>query len=258
MKHSVSVIVPVWNMARYLSDAIASIPQAHEILIVATECDDNTVEVANELSVRRPEIRVLGNPSRGPAAGRNVGLRAASGDVIAFSDADDIWPPHKLSLQLERLDREPRTDVVGGLVTYFRELDCSTLAPAANSRAKTFFIPNVGSMVFRRTVFDRIGLFDETLMYGEDVDLFMRILEPDVPFVILNTPTLYHRRHGDSMMARDDPRKKSDLARVVAMSLARKRKSGLSLALRSFDRYLEEAPELKSSRYDARRTKSQL
>jgi GT2 family glycosyltransferase len=156
-------------------------------------------------------------------------------------------------LQLERLDREPRVDVVGGLVTYFRELDCSTLAPAASSRTKTFFIPNVGSMVFRRTVFDRIGLFDETLMYGEDVDLFMRILEPDVPFAILNTPTLYHRRHGDSMMARDEPRKKSDLARVVAMSLARKRKSGLSLALRSFDRYLEEAPELKSGRYDARR-----
>jgi hypothetical protein len=68
----------------------------------------------------------------------------------------------------------------------------------------------------------------------------MRILEADVPFVILNTPTLYLRRHRDSMMARDDPRKKSDLVRVVAMSLARRRKSGLPFDLRSFDRYIEE------------------
>src|SRR5262249_27838043 len=108
---------------------------------------------------------------------------------------------------------------------------------------------NVTSMVFRRSVFDRIGLFDETLMYGEDLDLIMRILEAKVPFVILNTPTLYYRRHGDSMMTRDDPRKKSDLVRVVAMSLARRRKSGLTLNLPSFDSYIEEAPE--STRYDA-------
>ena len=50
---------------------------------------------------------------------------------------------------------------------------------------------------------------------AEDGDLFMRILEAEVPFVILNTPTLYYRRHGDSMMTRDDPRKKSDLVRVA-------------------------------------------
>jgi glycosyltransferase involved in cell wall biosynthesis len=242
MKHRVSVVIPVRNMAGYLPDAIVSIPRVHEILIVAAECDDNTLEVTNELAARRPEIRVLANPKKGPAAGRNVGLRVASGDVIAFIDADDVWPPHKLSLQLTRLNREPQADVVGGFVTYFHELDRSTLAPAASSRTETMFIHMLGSMVFRRSVFDRIGLFDETLMYGEDQDLFMRMIETDVPFVILETPTLYHRRHRDSMMARDDPRKKSDIARVVAMSLARRRKSGLSLALRSFDRYFEKVP----------------
>jgi glycosyltransferase involved in cell wall biosynthesis len=230
-------------MARFLFDAVASIPEVHEIIIVAAESDDDTVGVAHELAARRPEVRVLAGSKMGPATARNIGLREATGDVIAFNDADDIWPRGKLALQLERLDREPLADVVAGLVAYFGELDRDTLAPAVSSRVETTFIHNLGSMVLRRSVFDRVGLFDETLMYGEDGDLFMRILEAEVPFVILNTPTLYHRRHGDSMMTRDDPRRKTDLIRVVAMSLARRRKSGLSLALRSFDRYLEEAPE---------------
>jgi glycosyltransferase involved in cell wall biosynthesis len=246
MRYRVSVILPAWNMARFLFDAVASIPEVHEIIIVASESDDDTVGVAHELAARRPEVRVLACAKKGPATARNIGLREATGDVIAFNDADDIWPRGRLALQLERLDREPPADVVAGLLAYFEELDRATLAPAVSSRVETTFSHSVVTMVFRRSVFDRIGLFDETLMYAEDGDLFMRILEAEVPFVILNTPTLYYRRHGASMMTRDDPRKKSDLVRVVAMSLARRRKSGLSLDLGSFDRYLEEAPDLKS------------
>ena len=147
---------------------------------------------------------MLADPKKGPATARNIGLREATGDVIAFNDADDVWPRGKLALQLERLDREPPADVVAGLVAYFEELDRDTLAPAMSSRVETTFLHHVVSMVFRRSVFDRIGLFDETLMYGEDGDLFMRILEAEVPFVILNTPTLYYRRHGE---LHDDPRR---------------------------------------------------
>ena len=96
-------------------------------------------------------------------------------------------------------------------------------------------------MIFRRSVFDKIGLFEETLIYGEDADLFLRIVEADIPLAILNTPTLYYRRHGNSMMNRDLARQKSDLARVVALSLDRRRRLDLSLAPLSFDRYFETA-----------------
>ena len=90
MSHKVSVIVPVWNMARFLPDAIASIPKVHEIIIVAAEFDDGSFDAANELARRRPEIRVVAGSNQGPARERNIGLREASGDVIAFNDADDI------------------------------------------------------------------------------------------------------------------------------------------------------------------------
>jgi glycosyltransferase involved in cell wall biosynthesis len=231
--------MPVWNMAQFLPDAIASIPEVHEIIIVAAESDDNTFEVAHELAGKRPDIRVLTNPKRAPASARNIGLREASGDVIAFADADDVWPQCRLALLIKRLGCEPRADVVAGLVTYFTELDRDRLAPAEHSLLKTMFIPSVVTSVFRRSVFDRIGIFDESLLYGEDGDLLLRIIEAQVPFVILNTPTLYCRRHGDSMMTRNDPRKKSDMARVFALSLARRRKLGLALEPVSFDRYVE-------------------
>ncbi len=242
MSHSVSVIVPAWNMARFLPDAVTSVPPVHEILIVVGESDDNTLAVAEGLAAKRRDIHVSSVPNRGPAIARNVGLRQATGDVIAFNDADDIWPQGKLALQLARLDGEPRFDVVSGLVTSFAELDRSTLAPAEGSRVETQFAHNVGTTIFQRSVFDRIGLFDESLRYAEDWDLMLRIVEADVSFVILNTPTLYYRRHADSMMARDDPRKKSDLARAFALSLARRRKLGLTVAPVSFDRHFEAPP----------------
>ena len=240
MSHRVSVIVPVWNMARFLPDAIASIPDVHEIIIVAAESDDHTFEAAHQLAERRLGVRVLSNPKKVLASARNIGLRAASGDVIAFNDADDLWPQGRLALQLKRLDKEPRADVVAGLVTHFKELDRDRLAPAEHSRVETKIAPQIGAAIFRRSVFDRIGLFDESLVYADDWDLLLRIIEAQVPYVVLNMPTLYYRRHGDSMMTRNDPRKKSDVAKAFAMSLARRRKLGLSLAPVSFDRYLQE------------------
>lgn len=241
MMHRVSVITPVWNMARFLPDAIASVPDVHEILIVAAPSDDDTHDVARGLAARRPNIRVLDNPKRAPAYARNIGLQASSGDVIAFVDADDVWPQNRLAMLLARLDAEPHVDAVSGLMTFFTELDRERLVPADRSHLKTLFAPSVVTSIFRRSVFDRIGTFDESLLYGEDGDFLLRMIEAEVPFVILDTATLYCRRHGDSMMTRDDPRKKSDMARTFALSLARRRRLGLPSKPVSFDRYREAA-----------------
>ena len=204
MRRSVSVIVPVWNMARFLPDAVASIPNVHEIIIVAAPSEDDTVRVANELAEQRAEVRVVAGSDQGPASARNIGLRQATGDVIAFNDADDVWPRGKLDLQLARLDAEPAVDVVAGLVTYFDALDREALAPAVTSRIETVFFHQLGATVFRRSVFDRIGMFDETFFYAEDRDLFLRVLEKEVSFVVLKTPTIYYRRHPE---LDDDPRR---------------------------------------------------
>jgi glycosyltransferase involved in cell wall biosynthesis len=239
-RHLVSVIVPAWNMARFLPDTIASIPQVHEIIIVAAESKDDTQAVAAELSRQRRDVRVVRGSDESPAIARNIGLAKASGDIIAFADADDLWPPGKLAFQLSRLDRNPKVDVVAGLVTYFDRLDSHTLTPSKSSRTHTIFFHHLGATIFRRSVFERVGHFDETLRYGEDRDLFLRLVEFRIPLVILNAAMLFYRRHGDSMMTRDDPRKKSDDVRVYALSLARRRRLGIDLAPLDFESYLED------------------
>jgi len=240
MNRCVSVIIPAWNMGQFLRDAVASIPDVLEIIVVVADSEDDTLEVANELVRERPGVSVLENPKKIPASGRNIGLRHAHGDIIAFIDADDVWPRDRLALQLERLDRHPPADVVAGLAVYFDKLDRAALAPASDARVETRFIQGVPTMIFRRSVFEQIGDFDESLTYGEDADLILRIVEANIPFAILNTPTLYYRRHGNSMMNRDLARQKSDFARVVGLSLARRRRLGLSVEPLSFDRYFEE------------------
>jgi glycosyltransferase involved in cell wall biosynthesis len=242
MTHRVSVIIPVYNMAQFLPDAVASIPDVHEIIIAVAESDDKTLEVAQGLSRQRRGVVILNNPKKTPAAGRNVGLSHASGDVIAFNDADDVWVSGRLGLQLDRLDRDPKPDVVGGRVTYFDRLDRDNLTPASNARTESGFIFGMPPMIFRRSVFDQVGLFDETLIYVEDVDLILRVVEAELPLVILNAPMLYYRRHGNSLMNKDPQRQSRDFARVFSLSMARRRKLGLSLAPLSFERYLETPP----------------
>ena len=85
--------------------------------------------------------------------------------------------------------------MVAGLVTYFDLLDSESLAPAASSRLETVFFHQLGATIFRRSVFDRIGMFDKSFVYAEDRDLFLRLVESGLPFVVLKTPTIYYRRH---------------------------------------------------------------
>ncbi len=100
----VSVIVPCYNAARFLPEALATIRAQRyeplEILVVDDGSTDNTPDVVSGFG---SEVRYLRKPNGGPASARNLGLREARGEWIAFLDADDQWPEGKLELQAGRL-----------------------------------------------------------------------------------------------------------------------------------------------------------
>ena len=97
----VSAIIPVYNGEAFLAEAAASIQRqrvdALEIIIVNDGSTDGTAEVIESL---QGTIRSASQPNRGPAAARSRGVRMAQGNVIAFLDADDLWPEDKLEIQL--------------------------------------------------------------------------------------------------------------------------------------------------------------
>jgi glycosyltransferase involved in cell wall biosynthesis len=245
MAGDISVIIPALNMARFLPDAVASVCRqaipVMEILVVDPGSTDGTAETVDALAESGAPIRRIEAAPCGPGPARNLGLAQACGRLIAFIDADDVWPADKLARQGARLDAAPEVDLVSGFVRYFDELDPATLAPADGSRTETLFHVHLGACLYRRSVFDRIGGFDESLRYSEDVDLLLRIRERAIPFTILRAVTLYYRRHAGSMTIQPDPRRALDFSRTVALSLMRRRALGLEGDLRPFESFVEPA-----------------
>lgn len=241
---SVSVIIPTLNMGRFLPDAIASIARQDravtEVIIVDSESTDETADVVARHKKAGAPIRLLQIAQVGPGAARNMGIAAAKGDFIAFLDADDLWPAGKLVRQLDYLDAFTTKGMVSGFVRYFDILDPVKLAPAAASRIETLFHVHLGACIYRRAVFDKIGTFDESFLYSEDVDLLLRLREAGIDFTILRSVMLYYRKHDASMMAQKNPRKITDFRHAVAKSIARRRaNSKRPVDMDLFERFLE-------------------
>ncbi len=118
----VSVIIPAYNAAQFLREAVASVrAQGYspiEIVIVDDGSTDNTAETIRSLG---EGIRYVRQANAGPAAARNRGLAEARGEWVAFLDGDDLWPADKLRVQAARLEADPSLDVVLGRVQYRHE-----------------------------------------------------------------------------------------------------------------------------------------
>ena len=131
--------------------------------------------------------------------------------------------------------------MVSGYVRYFETAAASGLEPAADSRTETIFHVHLGTCLYRRHVFERVGgAFDDDFLYAEDVDLLLRVREAGIPFTILRSVELFYRRHPASLMAAGNPRKQSDFRLAAHKSIGRRRATGtLATPLRDFAHYVE-------------------
>jgi glycosyltransferase involved in cell wall biosynthesis len=219
----ISVIIPVYNGSMFLAEAIRCVHEQRyvplEIIIVDDGSIDDTAQLVTQLGA---DIRYVFQENGGPAAARNRGLSIARGDFIAFLDVDDLWPAHKLQLQASRLVETSGLEVVLGRIKYVR------LAGAAEVRIQladddTLAYVHLGSGLFKRSVFEKVGDFDETLRYSEDHDWFLRARENGVQMTILDEVTLYYRLH-EHNMTRDKKRVLDrQLVKVLKKSLDRRR-----------------------------------
>ena len=238
-----TVVIPVYNAAHFLPEAVESIRRQEyeplEIIVVDDGSTDNCAEVAAGLG---SNVRYARQENAGPAAARNHGLSLTSGEFISFLDADDLWPRHKLSIQMARLLAEPELDFVLGRTQYH-------VLPGGKIPDLPFEGPEnivthtvVGSGVYRRQVFDRIGVFEESLRFGEDTDWFMRALEDNVEMRILRPTTLLYRMHGKNM-TQDRKAMSHQIMVVLQRSMERRRQRGGAVSpLRPWLSYDEWAP----------------
>ena len=206
MKPQVSVIIPTYNYARFLPNAIdsalAQTFREYEIIVVDDGSTDNTADVAKRYA---GQIRYHHQENRGLSGARNAGCRLASGELFAFLDADDEWNREKLERQVAVMDASPELGLVS---TYMRFMDADRKAlpgrkPAIVPGETLIDIIERGtaapsSFMVRRACFEAAQGFDEQLTAMEDLDFCLRLARHS-PIKHIHEELGLYRVHGPSL-----------------------------------------------------------
>lgn len=193
----VSVIIPVYNGARFLDQCLASVAaQAlppDEVIVV----DDGSTDDSADIARRHAGVQVIGfDENRGPSAARNAGVAAARGDVLVFHDADDVMPPARLATQLAHLAARPEVDVVLGRQRHLLEEGSEFPVWARpNHAAPDALRVTLGHPTMRRATFERLGGYDESFRVAEDIDLLYRCRDLGAIISILDSVAVLRRLH---------------------------------------------------------------
>lgn len=217
----VSVLVPVRNGAAFLAEALASITAQQHAPLEIIVIDDGSTDASPEIATQTTGVRCVRQPPGGVAAARNRGLAEARGEIIAFLDADDLWPAGRLARQLAAFAAAPELAIVQGRIQCLRRAAGGAFAPYL----EPCFYFNLGAALFRRGVFERVGIFDPALAFCEDADWFLRARELAVPCVQQPEIALFYRRHGANMTAGKSVAELG-FPRVLKRALDRRRQSG--------------------------------
>jgi glycosyltransferase involved in cell wall biosynthesis len=229
----ISVIIPVYNGDRYLAEAIESVLAQNyhpiEIIVIDDGSTDRTKQVAESF---QKYIHYIYQPNCGAAAARNIGLKIAAGDLITFLDADDIWNGTKLKIQTKIFGGDPEVEIVSGYLQAIHSIENINKSPEFQNYGDPKMSPQLGASLFRKSVFERVGLFDEELRQAEDLDWFMRAEELKVSIEVHPETVIFYRRH-DRNITNQISSSNQYFVRVLKKSLDRRRKknNGRSMSI---------------------------
>jgi glycosyltransferase involved in cell wall biosynthesis len=225
----ISCVVPVWNGVRFLAEAIDSVRSQEyrplEIIVVDDGSTDGSDAVAAGFGAA---VRLLRRPHGGLAAARNAGIAAAEGDHVAFLDVDDLWHPPMLAKQMAALAADPGR-------AYCAVLCRNVLAEGSAAERLAFAQTDLGrprpgnivsSMLLRRSVFDAVGKFDETLPGRADLDWRIRLSETGLRGTIVSEVLFDRRVHDRNLGRLKEGAERTAFADVVLKTLERRRKEG--------------------------------
>ena len=202
----VSVVIPCYNQAHFLCEAIESVLGQDgcsvEVIVVDDGSHDNTSAVAR----RYPSVRCIRQHNQGLAPARNQGLASATGEFLVFLDADDLLLPGALATGLRAMEERPDCVCVFGHSVFL--MSDGSPAPRRTNRASMVTTTNgfwpalpssrTSSVLYRRRLFDSIAWFDPTISPGADYDLYYRVTRA-YPVHCHGELVAAYRRHGGNM-----------------------------------------------------------
>lgn len=206
----VSVIIPTFNRAHLVVEAIDSVLQQRDASCEVIVVDDGSTDSTSQaLAPYAERVRLERQPQRGVAAARNHGVRVARGRWLAFLDSDDLWLPGKLAAQSAFHARSKGIEISQTGEIWMRNGHRINRHAYHQQPEGDFFMPSLerclvspSAVMLSRTLFESAGGFDESLTVCEDYDLWLRIAQRSVIGFIAKPLIIKRAGHGDQLSER--------------------------------------------------------
>jgi glycosyltransferase involved in cell wall biosynthesis len=219
---SVSVIVPVHDGARFLSEALRSVNRqtlpAGEIIVVVDGSSDGSADIVRR---EHPDVVLVRQSGAGAAEARNAGAQRARCEALAFFDHDDVWLPERNAALLHAWSANPEADVICGafrLLVEPGESDDERLSRAEGGQAPFL----VRALMIRRSCWLALGGMRSQRDCAEDLDLYLRLREAGANILRVDAATLIYRTHGANQ-SRAAARDSSALLSTLRSAVLRRR-----------------------------------
>lgn len=220
---SVSIIIPAYNASAHIVETLESVFAQHyepmEIIVVDDGSSDGTAEL---VAKAYPSVRVIRKQNGGAASARNAGIRIATGDYIAFLDADDFWLPGKLHAQYRYFQAHPEVRLLCTDFAVWRANEHGFFAPPSTLAIDDSICDDeidvtrsgwlyhkllmdctvwTSTVMMHRSLVEEVGEFDESLRLGQDYDYWLRASRT-TPIGTLQRPFAFYRQHPESATKR--------------------------------------------------------
>jgi glycosyltransferase involved in cell wall biosynthesis len=241
----VSVIIPVYNGEKFLEEAIKSVLNQDYDHLECIVVDDGSTDESASIAKKFERVIYLRQDNTGVASARNRGVQRASGEYLAFLDADDIWDINKLETQINYMEENPDIDYSVTRHRLFLAEGLKELPPWVRKnhyeKEMVAYIPS--ALIVRRSAFEIVGNFDESYRIADDSDWFMRARDAGIKLGFVGKNLLYKRVHSQCLTSQIDVTQK-EMMKSIKASLQRTKsvdKVSVIVPVYNGDKYLREA-----------------
>lgn len=218
----VSVIIPVYNGAKFIGETLNSVfDQTYpniEIIVADDGSTDNTAEIVQS----HPNVHYIYQENQGVSVARNAAISVANGEFIAFIDADDLWKPDKLQRQIAFMRENSSCRISATKALNFLEPDTQLPLWIQNDpewKIVKHAIPS--TMVVHTSVFEEVGLFSPKYRSSEDVEWIWRAKDAGLDISVMDDILTLRRYHGTNLSWITKKNDKAHLMKIIRESVAR-------------------------------------
>lgn len=194
-----SVIIPMFNAEKFIETAIKSIINQIYKNIEIVIIDDGSTDRSAEIVKSHKEIKYFFQPNQGPAAARNLGILNASASYLGFHDADDICEVNRFSEQMNLITSYKNIEIVYTRIQNFVEIGAEV---PDYLKTETLMLPRMGfisSAIIKKSVFEKVGVFDTELLIGEDIDWIARADKKNICSCTIPDVLIQRRLHQNNL-----------------------------------------------------------